>query len=153
MTFVSDFPQIDNHVYLLTLKGGFRLYEQALILRSGKGLVIITGCAHPGIIQIIESAKERFGEPIHLVLGGFHLFRKNRKFIDKVVNQFKLLEVEKAAPCHCSGDEAIAKFQTEYKDNFYRIGTGTIIILGKASSYTQDLQNDNSVCSDLIGQA
>jgi 7,8-dihydropterin-6-yl-methyl-4-(beta-D-ribofuranosyl)aminobenzene 5'-phosphate synthase len=128
-TYVSDFIQIDVRAYSLVLKGGFRLYEQALILRSSKGLVIITGCAHPGIVHLIENVKERLREPIHLVLGGFHLFRKNRKSLVKIVDQFKSLQVEKAAPCHCSGDAAIAEFQNAYQNSFYKIGTGTVLTL------------------------
>jgi 7,8-dihydropterin-6-yl-methyl-4-(beta-D-ribofuranosyl)aminobenzene 5'-phosphate synthase len=129
MTCVSDFHQIDTHVYSLVLKGGFRLYEQALILRTGQGLAIITGCAHPGIIRIIEIVKERLNEPIHLVLGGFHLFRKNRTSIDTIVDRFKTLQVERVAPCHCSGDVAIAQFENAYSDSFYRTGTGTVLTL------------------------
>ncbi|MFI5343455.1 MAG: MBL fold metallo-hydrolase [Chlamydiales bacterium] len=129
ITYVSDFVEIDAQVYSLVLKGGFRLYEQALILRSSRGLVVITGCAHPGIVHLLETIKERFGKPIYLVLGGFHLFRKNRKSIDKIVDQFKSLQVERAAPCHCSGDTAIVEFQNAYEGNFYKIGTGTVLTL------------------------
>ena len=81
--YVSDFIQLDAHVYSLVLKGGFRLYEQALILRSNRGLVVITGCAHPGIIPLLETTKNRLDEPIHLVIGGFHLFRKSHKAVRK----------------------------------------------------------------------
>lgn len=127
--YVSDFAEIDTHIYSLVLKGGFRLYEQALVLRSGKGLVVITGCAHPGILHILETIKKRFEEPIHLVLGGFHLFRKNCKSINKIVDRFRSLQVEKAAPCHCSGDAAIAAFQNAYQEGFYKIGAGTVLTL------------------------
>ncbi|MBS0625886.1 MAG: MBL fold metallo-hydrolase [Verrucomicrobia bacterium] len=129
VTYVSDFAEIDSQVYSLVLKGGLFLYEQALVLRSNKGLVVITGCAHPGIVHILETVKARFGEAIHLVLGGFHLFRKDHKSINKIVDQFKSLQVEKAAPCHCSGDLCIAEFQNAYQDGFYKIGTGTAITL------------------------
>jgi 7,8-dihydropterin-6-yl-methyl-4-(beta-D-ribofuranosyl)aminobenzene 5'-phosphate synthase len=127
MTHVSDFAQIDAHVYSFVLKGGFFFYEQALVLQTKKGLVIITGCAHPGIVEYIEAVKAKLNAPIHLVLGGFHLFRKNHRYLEKVVDQFKSLGVKNAAPCHCSGDAAIAQFETAYKEHFYKIGTGTIL--------------------------
>lgn len=129
-TYVADLTQIDTHIYSLVLKGGFCFYEQALILRSERGLVTITGCAHPGIINILETIKTRLGEPIHLVLGGFHLFRKNHKSIDKIVEEFRSLKVEKVAPCHCSGDDAIAEFQNAYQASCYKIGTGTVLTIG-----------------------
>jgi 7,8-dihydropterin-6-yl-methyl-4-(beta-D-ribofuranosyl)aminobenzene 5'-phosphate synthase len=128
---INEFAEIDSQVYSFVLKGGFRLYEQALVIRTSKGLVVITGCAHPGITHLLEVVKQRLDAPIHLVLGGFHLFRKNRRFIDKIVNAFKTLKVENAAPCHCSGDMAIAQFQEVYQEHFCNIGTGTILTLDR----------------------
>ncbi|MEI8366148.1 MAG: hypothetical protein WCF65_06990 [Parachlamydiaceae bacterium] len=126
---VEDFTEIHSGVYSLALKGGFRLYEQSLILQIQKGLVIITGCAHPEIINLLETAQKRLKQPIHLVLGGFHLFRSKQSDIDQIIKRFKDLQVEIAAPCHCSGDIAIEKFRQAFKDNFYQIGTGTILTL------------------------
>ena len=128
-TIVTDFMEIDAQVYTLVLKAGLHLYEQALVLQTEKGLVIITGCAHPGIVQLLEAAQNRLGKPIYLVLGGFHLFKKDSEFVSQVVDKFKSLKVEKAAPCHCSGDVAIAQFQEAYQDRFCKIGTGTVLIL------------------------
>lgn len=126
---VEDFKEIDKGVYSLVLKGGFFFYEQALLIETQKGLVVITGCAHPGIIEILQEAQKRLQKPIHLVLGGFHLFRTSQRKIDDIVNQFKDLEVQIAAPCHCTGDLAIEKFKHAYKDCFYKVGTGTILTL------------------------
>ncbi len=128
---VNEFAEIDIQVYSFVLKGGFRLYEQALALRTSKGLVVITGCAHPGITNLLEAVKKRLEAPIYLVVGGFHLFRKNRKFVDKTVDAFKALKVEKAAPCHCSGDAAITQFQEAYQECFCNVGTGTILTLDR----------------------
>lgn len=124
---INDFLEIDPRIYSFVLKGGFRLYEQALVLKTEKGLVIITGCAHPGIVNLLETAQNRLEKPIYLVLGGFHLFRKSRRYVNNVVEQFKSLQVEKAAPCHCSGDAAITQFQEAYQDRFCKVGTGTIL--------------------------
>lgn len=128
---VEDFKEIDSGIYSLNLKGGFFLYEQALIIKVRKGLVIITGCAHPGIIQLLKEVKKRLQQPIHLVLGGFHLFRHKQKKIDEIVNQFKTLQVQTAAPCHCTGDLVIERFQQAFQDSFYKIGAGTIVMLEK----------------------
>lgn len=94
---VEDFKEIDSGVYSLVLKGGFLLYEQALLIETQKGLVVITGCAHPGIIRLLQEAQKRLKQPIHLVLGGFHLFRNKQSKIDEIVNQFKALKVQIAA--------------------------------------------------------
>ena len=126
---VNDFTKIDDQIYCLTLKAGWRLYEQALVLKTSKGLVIVTGCAHPGIVHLIESAQKHLNEPVHLVLGGFHLFRDKGKAIQKIVDQFQSLQVECAAPCHCTGDAAIEQFRHVYQDRFYKVGAGTTLTL------------------------
>lgn len=126
---ISDFQEIGKDLFSLVLKGGIFLHEQSLIYRTKKGLVIITGCAHPGIINILEAAKKRLKEPLYLVLGGFHLFRKNCLFIEKTIHEFQNLQVRKVAPCHCSGEKTIRRFQEAYQENFCKIGTGSILTI------------------------
>jgi len=96
--------------------------EQSLIINSKKGLIIITGCAHPGIVNIVKKAKEMFPrEKVYLVLGGFHHPPK------KVVSELKKLGVEKVAPSHCSGDEIRELFKKEYQNDFIENGVGKIV--------------------------
>jgi len=108
---------------------GRSIPEQALVIRTGQGLVIITGCAHPGIVAIVEQAQEMFAEPIHLVLGGFHLGSKNIAEIDAIRRDFRRLGVAQVAPCHCTGERAISMFAAEYGDNFIQTGVGKLIVL------------------------
>ena len=129
MQIVSNFAEIEENIFSMALKCGFFLYEQSLILQTEKGLVILTGCAHPGIVNILEKAQEKFNRPIYLILGGFHLFRKNCHFIDDVVNKFQSLQVKQVAPCHCSGELTIKKFQETYLQDFHKIGTGSVLII------------------------
>lgn len=129
ITYVSDLVEVDPEVHLIALKGGIFLYEQALILHSTQGLVVITGCAHPGVIKIIEAVKDRFNKNIHLILGGFHLFRKRSSSIHSIVDQIQALGVEKVAPCHCSGDAAIEAFKHVYHEKFYQVGVGSLIYI------------------------
>ncbi len=126
---VTNFIEIDKNIYAMPLKGGFFLNEQCLILDTEKGLVVVTGCAHPGIINIVEAAKKRLNKRIYLLLGGFHLFRKSCHRIDEIVDKMKLLQVEKVAPCHCSGQQAIQQFEKVYNTNFYNVGVGSIITI------------------------
>ncbi len=124
---VEGFVQLGPNVFVSSLKGGFFLQEQSLVLQTEKGLVVVTGCAHPGIVEILKVAQQQLKAPIHFVLGGFHLFRSRRSFVDGVVTKFQSLGVQKVAPCHCSGPFAIGQFQKAYQDNFDEIGTGSII--------------------------
>jgi len=96
--------------------------EQSLVINSKKGLIVITGCAHPGIVNIVKKAKEMFPEKnIYLVLGGFHFPPA------KIISEFKNLKVEKVAPSHCSEDKIRELFKQKYKENFIENGVGKII--------------------------
>lgn len=98
--------------------------EQALVIKSRRGLIIITGCAHPGVIKIVKKAKEIFPEEkVHLVIGGFHHPPM------AVVKKFRELGVKKIAPSHCTGDPVREAFRDEYKENFIEYGVGKIIEL------------------------
>lgn len=126
---LSGLTEVDKGLFSLVLRSGLFLHEQALLLDTEKGLVIITGCAHPGIANIVKSAKKRLKKPIHLVLGGFHLFKKSCCFVGNIVEEFHSLKVQKVAPCHCSGEKTIKQFEMAYEGNFYKIGTGTILTI------------------------
>jgi len=101
------------------------LKEIAVALKHEKGLIIITGCAHPGIINIIKELKKKCPENIYLVLGGFHLYDKPLAQIKDIVTEFKELGVCKVAPCHCTGEKAIELFREEYENNFIDFHTGS----------------------------
>jgi pimeloyl-ACP methyl ester carboxylesterase len=98
--------------------------EQALIIKTQSGLVIITGCAHPGIVPIVKRAKELLGGPVYLVMGGLHLLDKSAAELRNIVTELRELGVARVAPSHCSGDQAIALFVAEYGNNFIRSGAG-----------------------------
>jgi 7,8-dihydropterin-6-yl-methyl-4-(beta-D-ribofuranosyl)aminobenzene 5'-phosphate synthase len=101
--------------------------EQAIAIEVDQGLVMLTGCAHPGIVPMIEHVKETTGRPVYLVLGGFHLKDKTLTEITAIVQAFRRLGVEHVGPCHCTGEQAITAFAEEYGDDFVQIGTGKII--------------------------
>jgi 7,8-dihydropterin-6-yl-methyl-4-(beta-D-ribofuranosyl)aminobenzene 5'-phosphate synthase len=101
--------------------------EQSLIVNTPKGMILITGCAHPGIIEIIKKAKAIAKEDIYMVVGGWHLSSANEREIRGIIEAFQRMGVQKVAPCHCTGDRAMAMFKSEYGENFIRAGVGRII--------------------------
>jgi len=103
--------------------------EQSLILETPKGLVIITGCAHPGIVRIVEKAKDLLKKDIYMVVGGFHLAGTSTTRIREIIQKFKDLGVEKVAPSHCTGEEAISLFKKNWGKNFVESGCGAVISL------------------------
>ncbi len=103
--------------------------EQALVIKTAKGLVVITGCAHPGVAQMVQQAMDLCGGPVYLVMGGFHLRDKSAAEIETIIGAFRQMGVEKVSPSHCTGDRAIAMFEEEYAENFIQGGAGSVIII------------------------
>lgn len=123
---VSDESEICKHAYL-TGEMGTNIKEQSLIIETPQGLVVITGCSHQGIVNIIEKAKKYRQEDVYMAFGGFHLLRHSEKDVEKIVQQFRELGVQKCGPTHCTGDKAISKFKENYGTDYIPIGVGKII--------------------------
>ena len=120
---VEGFIELFPGVYS-TGEMGHGIKEQALVLRTSQGLIVITGCAHPGIVEILEKVKERFQKTILLVMGGFHLMDKSVNEIKGVIASFQQMGVRYVGPGHCSGDTARRLFQEAYGSAFLPIGVG-----------------------------
>lgn len=102
-------------------------HEQALLVSTQKGIIVITGCAHPGIGALVRRAKEVTGKSIYLVLGGFHLYRSDEKTITSIVRDLKELGVEKVAPSHCTGERARSILHDGFGKDFVESGAGRIV--------------------------
>ena len=123
VTEVENFQKICEGAYTTGVIAGW-IKEQSLILETVKGLIVITGCAHPRIVNIIALVKELLKKDIHLVFGGFHLAGFYKNEIEEIIDQFRVSGVKKVGPGHCSGDEARRLFAEEYKKDFIEIGAG-----------------------------
>jgi len=99
--------------------------EQSLVVATSKGLVIITGCAHPGVVNIVRVAKDIVPDDrVYLVMGGFHLSGASSTQIESIIKEFSHLSVENVAPCHCSGDETRRLFKERYGEGYIESGAG-----------------------------
>lgn len=121
-----SFLRIKDEIYSTgEMEGSFRninIAEQALVVNSENGLIVITGCAHPGILTILKEVKKNFPDKkILCALGGFHLLDKRREDIKLIVSEFKKMGIEKVGPTHCSGKEAEEIFKEQYRENFIPI--------------------------------
>jgi len=106
---------------------GKLIKEQSLIVRTNKGLVVITGCAHPGIVKIVGTAKDLLKDDILLVMGGFHLEWATKGKLEKIISAFKKSNVRYVGPCHCTGDKARALFEKHFGKNYIKSGAGKVI--------------------------
>jgi 7,8-dihydropterin-6-yl-methyl-4-(beta-D-ribofuranosyl)aminobenzene 5'-phosphate synthase len=123
--------KICKDVYSTGELGGF-IKEQSLVIKTSKGLVVITGCAHPGIVNIVKKTKETYKTDVYLALGGFHLCWMNTWQIKGIVKGLKEQNVKKVAPCHCSGDLARKHFERSYSKDFILSGAGKKITINDA---------------------
>lgn len=105
--------------------------DQSLVIDvEGKGLVVVSGCAHSGIINTINYAKKITGNSrVYGALGGFHLMSADNKRIEATVDELKKLNLEFVGPCHCTGKKAIKKMKGELGKCCRPIISGDIIEL------------------------
>jgi len=103
--------------------------EQCLVLNTKHGLVVMTGCSHPGIIRMLKEIKEMFNKDIYMVFGGFHLMQKSEKEMDAIIAEMKALGVVKCGATHCTGDKQIQMFKDSYGENYFELGVGNVITI------------------------
>ncbi|MDR3555627.1 MAG: MBL fold metallo-hydrolase [Syntrophobacteraceae bacterium] len=94
--------------------------EQALFFNvKGKGLVVLSGCAHAGIVNTVMQARKVSGmEKVHAVMGGFHLINAKPEIIAHTVDAIKAMKPACVVPTHCTGFEAIQAFLAAMPEAF-----------------------------------
>jgi 7,8-dihydropterin-6-yl-methyl-4-(beta-D-ribofuranosyl)aminobenzene 5'-phosphate synthase len=106
---------------------GAGIAEQALLVLTAGGPVVITGCAHPGVVTIVRRAGQLSGRPVQLLMGGFHLVNRGDSEIDHIIARLKDLGVARVAPCHCTGSRAQARLAQAYGQNCFACRVGRVI--------------------------
>jgi 7,8-dihydropterin-6-yl-methyl-4-(beta-D-ribofuranosyl)aminobenzene 5'-phosphate synthase len=122
---IDQTTSICENVYS-TGEMGYSIKEQGLIVRTRRGIIVVTGCAHPGIVSMVERAASHDDEVL-LVIGGFHLVRAGKAELAEVVRGLKNAGVRYAAPSHCSGDMAREVFHEEFGSRYIEVGVGRFI--------------------------
>jgi 7,8-dihydropterin-6-yl-methyl-4-(beta-D-ribofuranosyl)aminobenzene 5'-phosphate synthase len=125
---VGEPQEICRNVYTTGILGR-RVREQALLLSTPRGSVLLTGCAHPGIVKIVEKAKLLRDESILLLLGGFHLEWSTKWKLERIAAAFRRHGIRYLAPTHCSSDKARELFRQQYGPCFIETGVGRTIAL------------------------
>jgi 7,8-dihydropterin-6-yl-methyl-4-(beta-D-ribofuranosyl)aminobenzene 5'-phosphate synthase len=99
--------------------------EQALWISTTEGLIVCAGCCHAGLINTLKQAQRASGMmPLRAVIGGFHLGQASEERIDRTLAALEEFSPALLAPCHCTGDRAVLKFQHVFADRFYSCGSG-----------------------------
>ena len=107
----------------------FPLSEQALVLDTRKGLVVMTGCSHPGIVNMLKDIRSSFNKNVYMVFGGFHLMDKTDDEMDTIIAAMKSLGVVMCGATHCTGERQINLIREKFGDGFVELGAGNIVVI------------------------
>jgi 7,8-dihydropterin-6-yl-methyl-4-(beta-D-ribofuranosyl)aminobenzene 5'-phosphate synthase len=104
--------------------------DQAIAIHiKGRGLVILAGCSHAGIINTVKHLQKVSGiEKVHAVLGGFHLAGENERLIDPTIGEMKQIGPDYVVPMHCTGWKAINQFAEMMPQCFILNSVGTTYV-------------------------
>ncbi len=134
VNFTNDFEKInpnfvvkkDDSVIQDTFKD-----EISMIIESEKGLIVISGCSHRGIINILTEVKKHFNKNIYAFVGGTHLIGADKIRLEKTVGNLKYFNLSVLGACHCTGETGMSILSQNFEKSFIRVKTGTCIDFNK----------------------
>jgi len=96
------------------------LDDQALVIESEKGLVLLLGCAHSGMINILEQSIEKTGKDrVYAIIGGTHLEFAGPQQVEETITALKKFKVERIGVSHCTGLKAASRLYAEFGERFF----------------------------------
>ena len=108
-------------------KGSY-MAEQAMVIETENGISIITGCAHPGIVSIVDRVIDHFStERLYSIIGGFHLKSHTDEELGKVLDDLAERDITLFAPMHCTGEKAIQAFVDRFGEKTRILKSGDIL--------------------------
>jgi 7,8-dihydropterin-6-yl-methyl-4-(beta-D-ribofuranosyl)aminobenzene 5'-phosphate synthase len=107
--------------------GTKELRELSLAVETPRGVVVVAGCAHPGIDRIVQAATRIDGR-VHMVFGGFHLPAATDQEIARIAAALHdTYRVERVAPGHCTGEPAFHLFKRTWRERYAYAGVGSVM--------------------------
>jgi 7,8-dihydropterin-6-yl-methyl-4-(beta-D-ribofuranosyl)aminobenzene 5'-phosphate synthase len=107
------------------------LDDLALWVRTDRGLVVIVGCSHAGLVNTLHYAQRLSDEPrLHAVLGGFHLIEASEARLARTMAELRELGPDLIVPCHCTGDEAVGRLRRSFGERVVSGSAGAVFRFG-----------------------
>ena len=104
------------------------LDDQTLFIESTRGLVVVLGCAHSGVVNVLDYISNLTGQnKIYAVMGGMHLLNASKERIEQTITVFREYNIQKIGVAHCSGAGAVRRFSDAFKDRCFLCSAGTRI--------------------------
>jgi 7,8-dihydropterin-6-yl-methyl-4-(beta-D-ribofuranosyl)aminobenzene 5'-phosphate synthase len=131
--YVDSLTEVATGIYLIPTisqtPGTLELRELSLAVKTPQGLILTTGCSHPGIEKILEAATA-VDKHVHLIFGGLHLVTTPDAEIERIATVLReKWKVDLIAPGHCTGEPAFAALQKAFGEQYLYAGLGTILKL------------------------
>jgi 7,8-dihydropterin-6-yl-methyl-4-(beta-D-ribofuranosyl)aminobenzene 5'-phosphate synthase len=102
--------------------------DQSIFLKTDLGLILLLGCAHRGVINILNYARELTGmEQVYLILGGTHLISASEEQITRTIEALKEAGVRYLGVSHCTGHQGAARLALAFGERFFYNNAGTLI--------------------------
>jgi len=108
---------------------GRKIFEQSLAVKTGDGLAVICGCAHPGVNNIVRKISEDFSSKVDLLIGGFHLKDNTDEINKRIIGDLKDSGVQRVMPMHCTGKQAVELIRSEFGSGFRWLKEGDVVEL------------------------
>lgn len=133
---ITDFernPDYENINETMFLKNGDKFVlddfkdEVALAIDTPNGLVVMVGCSHPGIVNILGTIIKKTGKNIYALIGGTHLMKEDDEKINKIIDYLKEIKIKKIGACHCTGKQGETMLYQQMEDEFFYNNTGDIL--------------------------
>lgn len=104
------------------------LDDQSVVIETPKGLFVVLGCSHSGIINTLSHIVEKMGTSrIHTVIGGTHLGPASDEQKEKSIAALKTFDIERLGVSHCTGLKTAARLSVEFGDRFFFCNVGTVV--------------------------
>ncbi|MDD3659972.1 MAG: MBL fold metallo-hydrolase [Lachnospiraceae bacterium] len=133
----NDF-ELSNHKFCIIKGDEIRqdefMDEIALVIKTLKGLIVIVGCSHVGIVNILSTIIERTGMSVYALIGGTHLIEADENRMMETIDYLNKINLGIIAVSHCTGEHHIARIKQEFGDRFVYNTTGNIIEVVTADS-------------------
>ncbi len=106
------------------------LDDQALFIESSKGLVVVFGCAHAGVVNTLHRIADLSRQKhFYAVMGGMHLLSACEERVERTITVFREYNLQRIGPAHCTGAKAVEKFRAVFPEQFFTCSVGTRIEL------------------------
>ncbi len=130
---ITDFERVDKNLFVKS-DSGFHpdklADDQALVVNTSKGLAVILGCSHRGIINtLIQAQKVGEEKKIRTIVGGTHLFRSSSQQLSKTIDKLMEFGVERIGVSHCTGMLTSVKLAQQFGKAFFFNNAGTVVKL------------------------